>query len=120
MRYSIAPRFVETVLAGSQDCLIAPARLIGHAEAGEEIELCVGNLRGPPIRRAMCAGTPRLRLVFSPVIEIEIDGEKIPAGELDIFARRCGYADLRNLVDACARGRAREWSGFLLTWENAP
>jgi len=117
MRYSIAPRFVETVLAGSQDYLITPERAIGHAAAGDEIELCVGNLRGAPVLRAMCAGVSRLRLVFSPVIEIEIDDEKIPPTDLEAFARRCGFVGLRDLVASCSRSRAREWSGFLLSWD---
>lgn len=127
MRYSIAPRFVETVLAGSQDYLITPERAIGHAAAGDEIELCVGNLRGAPVLRAMCAGVSRLRLVLppvielvfsiEPVIEIEIDDEKIPPTDLEAFARRCGFVGLRDLVASCSRSRAREWSGFLLSWD---
>lgn len=120
MRYSIAPRFVETVLAGSQDRLIAPPRSTGHAAAGDELALCAGSLRGPPIARVICAGVARLRLVFSPVVEIEIDNEKIPPADLAAFARRCGFADLFDLVASCSRSRAREWSGFLVSWEAAP
>ena len=125
--YSFKARFAPKILDGSKDQTIRLPRANGHAEPGSALQLYVGmrTRQCRLIARTTCLSLHRCRLVFWPVIEIEVDREKLRGDELDEFARRDGFSDLKDMAQfwssthdlhGSSKARAHVFEGVIVRW----
>jgi len=119
--YSFQKRFAPRILDGTKDQTIRAPRANGHAEPGNALQLYTGmrTRQCRLIARTTCADVLPIKIVFRPVVEIEISGVRLDADDLDAFARRDGFADLDDLVAFWSGPKAPEihrFSGFVIRW----
>ena len=119
--YSFKPEFAGRILDGTKDQTIRAPRANGHVEPGKPLHLYVG-MRTKHCRlilKTTCLEVLPIRLVFWPVVEIEISGEKLPPDDLAPFAIRDGFRSVAAMAafwaetHGCSR---REFSGFVIRW----
>lgn len=112
---------VDPILDGIKDGTIRADRVRGHAQLGQGVQLYV-DMRQPScalILRSVCVATFPVRLIWRPVVEVIVDGEKLPTAEFDAFARRDGFIDFDGMERFWAENHPglTIFPGTLVRWQ---
>ena len=118
--YSFQHRFVEPMLAGRKDSTIRAERVRPHAFPGQPIANYIGmrTKHCELILRSVCTAQLPVRLLWWPIVEVEVDGEKLPPSGLDPFAWRDGFADFDEMEAFWAEVHPgiNQFRGVLIRW----
>jgi hypothetical protein len=120
--YSFKPQFVEPILWGRKDQTIRALRLgaLGHVRPGQPMQLYTG-MRTKHCRlifKTTCIELLQVWLRWRPIVEVIIDGEKLPLRDFDGFARRDGFSDFEAMERFWAQthGAASVFDGEMPRW----
>lgn len=97
--YSFRPRFVPRILDGTKDQTIRAPRIRRHARPGEELQLYTGMRTRACrlIRSTVCIETMPCTLDWRGPIVFALDSVRMAPDEMDVFARRDGFADVDDM-----------------------
>lgn len=120
--YSFKPRFVDPILWGRKDQTIRAPRngTSQHAAVGQELQLYTG-MRTKACRlilRTTCTERLSVLLRWRPIIEFQIDGERLDPSGYEAFARRDGFADVADMEAfwAGTHGPVEWFRGEIIRW----